>query len=113
MNGSTVELPALASELGITSAKPSFSYTVTGFSVLDSAQVDPTGSATFDAFNPAVLTGQFADLQPGQSASLPLSIDRSKQRSTKGVLGWLVVTTDDASGAAQADEVAAPSNLGH
>jgi len=113
MNGSTVELPALASELGITSAKPSFSYTVTGFSVLDSAQVDPTGSASFDAFDPAVLTGQFADLKPGRSATLPLSVDRSKQRTTKGSLGWLVVTTDDASGGAQADEVAVPSNLGH
>jgi subtilisin family serine protease len=113
MNGSVVELPALASEIGVTSAKPSFDYTVTGFTPLDSALVDPTGTASFDAFAPAVNTGQFADLQPGASGSVPLTVDRSKQRSTKGVLGWLVVSTDDAGGAAQADEVEAPSNLGH
>jgi hypothetical protein len=113
MNGSVVELPALASEIGLSAAKPSFSYTVTGFTPLDSALADPTGTASFDAYDPAVNTGQFADLKPGASGSVPLTVDRAKQRSTKGVLGWLVVGTDDASGAAQADEVKAPSNLGH
>ena len=46
MNGSVAELPALASHLSIMSARPSFDYTVTGFTVLDSALADPTGTAS-------------------------------------------------------------------
>ena len=112
MNGSVVELPALASELGLSEKSPSFTYTVTGFSVLDSALTDTTRGAEFDAYAPALDTGQFADLAPGESTKLPLSVDRAKQQSTRGALGWLVVGVDDASGARQADEVRAPSNVG-
>jgi minor extracellular serine protease Vpr len=112
MNGSVVELPALASELGLSSSKSGFTYSVTGFSVLDSTLVDTSARAGFDAWKPALSTGQFADLQPGQSAQLPLTLDRGKQQSTPGTLGWLVVGVDDASGAPQADQVPAPTNLG-
>jgi minor extracellular serine protease Vpr len=112
MNGAVVELPALASELGISSAKSRFDYTVTGFSVLDSALADPTGTASFDPFHPTLNTGQWAELAPGGSATVPLRVDRALQRSLGGTHGWLVVSVDDASGAAQADEVAVPSNLG-
>ena len=110
MNASVVELPALASDLGVTSAKPAFRYSVTGFSVLDNALADPTSTASFDAFRPTVNTGQFASIGAGRSAAVPLSIDRGAQQSRKDTLGWLVVSVDDGSGAAQADRVAAPSN---
>jgi hypothetical protein len=43
---------------------------------------------------------------------VPLTIDRSAQQSRKDALGWLVVSVDDAGGAAQADEVRAPTSLG-
>jgi minor extracellular serine protease Vpr len=112
MNGSTVELPALASELGVTAKNARFDYTVTGFSVMDSALTDPTSWASFDAFSPAVSNGQFAPVPSGDSAAITLSLNRGAQQSLKGMLGWLVVSVDDASGAAQADEVRAPSNLG-
>jgi subtilisin family serine protease len=112
MNGSVVELPAVASELGVTGANPRFDYSVTGFSIMDSALADPTGTASFDAFHPTVDNGQFAEVPAGGHAALPLTIDRSAQRSLKGALGWLVVSVDDASGAAQADEVRAPAHLG-
>ncbi len=111
MNGSVVELPAVASEIGVTAAQPGFAYSVTGYSILDSALVDPAGSASFDAFRQPVSTGQYAELAPGGSAELPLTLDTGRQRSTK-TLGWLVVSVDDAGGAAQADEVAVPGNLG-
>jgi minor extracellular serine protease Vpr len=112
MNGSTVELPALASDLGVTAKDARFDYTVTGFSVMDSALADPTSWASFDAFSPAVSNGQFAPVPSGDSAAITLSLNRGAQQSLKGMLGWLVVSVDDASGAAQADEVRAPSNLG-
>ncbi|MGH2466475.1 MAG: S8 family serine peptidase [Candidatus Limnocylindrales bacterium] len=117
MNGSTVELPALASELGITAGKKNkagtaFSYTVNAFSLVPGGLVDTSATARFDPFHPAASSGQFLSLGPGQSGSLPFTLDRGLQGKT-GVLGWLVVTLDDANGASQAAEVPAPTNLGH
>ena len=39
---------------------------------------------------------------------MPLTIDKDQQKKTPA-LGWLVVSVDDANGAAQADEVQAPA----
>jgi subtilisin family serine protease len=107
MNGSTIELPLLASDLGLKAkgSKP-FAYTVTGFDGRTGTP-DETGSAKFDPYNPPVTTGEFADLAPGASTSFPVNGSRSLARKD-GVLGWLVATTDDAGGAAQADQVAMP-----
>ena len=79
--------------------------------MLDSSLADPTSSATFDAFNPPVDSGQYAQLAPGQSAALPVSVDVPAEVANRA-LGWLVVGVDDASGAPQADEVPLPANLG-
>jgi len=117
MNGSTIELPAVASEIGVAqkAAKPmAFAYTVNAFSLVPGGIVDTMGVASFDPFNPAVSSGVLnPDGTPiavaaGGSASLPLSIDKSQQAKTPA-LGWLVASVDDANGAPQADEVAAPA----
>jgi minor extracellular serine protease Vpr len=112
MNGSTIELPAVASEIGVTqkAAKPTtFRYWVNAFSLVPGGIVDSTGSALFDPFHPAVSSGDFSAVAAGGgTASLPLSIDKSQQGKTPA-LGWLVASVDDANGAAQADEVAAPA----
>jgi minor extracellular serine protease Vpr len=112
MNGSTIELPALASDIGLAqkSAKPAtFRYWVNAFSLVPGGIVDTTGSALFDPFHPAVSSGDFATVAAGGgSASLSLTIDKSQQAKTPA-LGWLVASVDDANGAAQADEVAAPA----
>ena len=117
MNGSTIELPAIASEIGMVqkSAKPTaFRYTVNAFSLVPGGIVDTMGSALFDPFHPAVSSGVLnPDGTPkavaaGGSISLPLSIDKSQQAKTPA-LGWLVASVDDANGAPQADEVAAPA----
>jgi hypothetical protein len=119
MNGSTIELPALASDLGLLqkAAKPTtFRYWVNAFSNVPGGIVDTTGSALFDPFHPPVSSGVLnTDGTPtavpaGGSASLPLTIDKSQQAKTPA-LGWLVASVDDANGAAQADEVPAPQNL--
>ena len=118
MNGSTIELPVLASDLGL-SEKPSkgkgkvqqqFTYAVTAFSIVPGTFVDPTSSATFNPFSPAVSSGDFATLAPGASSSIPLTVDTTQQKKTPA-LGWLVASVDDGNGAAQADEVAAPTKL--
>jgi subtilisin family serine protease len=117
MNGSTIELPAVASEIGLTqkAAKPAtFRYTVNAFSIVPGGIVDTTGVASFDPFHPAVSSGVLnPDGTPiavaaGGSTSLPLSIDKSQQAKTPA-LGWLVASVDDDNGAPQADEVAAPA----
>jgi len=119
MNGSTIELPALASDIGLAqkAAKPTtFRYWVNAFSVVPGGIVDTTGSALFDPFHPAVSSGVLnpdgtpTAVPAGGSASLPLSIDKSQQAKTPA-LGWLVASVDDANGAPQADEVPAPQNL--
>jgi subtilisin family serine protease len=104
MNSSTVLLPALASDIGL-KADSQFGYAVLGHSVAPGGVPDDvTGAATFDVRNPGVSSGVAAELAPGASATLPLWVDFDKFRSAPA-LGWLAVTTDDASGAAQADEV--------
>ncbi len=107
MNGSTALLPALASEVGLTSSNSAFRYAVVTGGVTPEQVVgfsDATSAAEFDAFAPAVSNGDFASLDPGASSSFTLSYDRPAAAHAKS-LGWLVVSPDDANGAAQADEI--------
>jgi hypothetical protein len=55
-----------------------------------------------------VSSGDFAALGPGASTSFTLTVDTDQQKA-QPALGWLVASVDDANGAPQADEVAAPS----
>jgi len=108
MNGSTVELPTLASEIGLDPAVNStkFNYAVNAVSIVPENLVDTTAAASFRSHQPPVSTGQRIPLAPGGSATLDVSVDRGKFAGTPQ-LGWLVVALDDANGAAQADEVPA------
>jgi hypothetical protein len=105
MNGSTIELPALASDLGLSDGAGTITYTVDSFSELSSG-VDTTGTATLDVYHPALSSGDFATLAPGGSGSFTLTELNSAVKHTHA-LGWLIASVDDASGAAQADEIAA------
>jgi minor extracellular serine protease Vpr len=103
-NSSIVELPTTEADLGLHAANTSFNYAVSSFSVLDGARTDSTSGARYDLANPGVSSGAFATVNPGETKSIPLSVDRDKLQSAPA-LGWLVVSTDDPSGAAMADEV--------
>jgi hypothetical protein len=116
MNGSTIELPALASDIGLAEkgtvkghANQEFTYAVAAFSVVPGALVDTTGAATFNPFSPEVSSGDFATLAPGGEATMPLTISKDAVKKT-AALGWLVASVDDANGAPQADEVTAPDD---
>jgi hypothetical protein len=101
MNGSIVELPFLSSDIGQTSASGAFNYTATGFSIVPGTLVDTTGTASWDPYHLTENSGQFLDLAPGASGTIPLAKSPSATQ-----LGWIAVTVDDANGAAQADEIA-------
>jgi hypothetical protein len=106
MNGSTMLLPTLASEVGLDPAVNStkFNYSVASFSIAPGAIVDVTAAATFRSHQPPVSTGQQVTLNPGQTGSLTVSVDRGKLAGAPQ-LGWLIATLDDPNGAAQADEI--------
>lgn len=104
MNGSTILLPALGSDLGLNFGNSDFNYSVAGFS-LENGTVDVVpGSGRFDAWKPAVSQGDFIELAPGAGATLKLSVDRGKFASAP-TKGWLVVSLDDPNGASQAEEI--------
>lgn len=132
MNGSTALLPALASDLGFPAPRKGnqrFRYWVNAFSIVPGGFVDTTDAATFEIYNPPVPTGMaqaynattgaltLATLNPGQSYTFaqPITVTRSAL-ARNAVLGWLIVTMDDANGAPQADELpigeAAPPGRG-
>jgi hypothetical protein len=135
MNGSTILLSLPATALGLTADHGRFAVRVVskdlGSGVTDSIR----GSAVFDLNHPVVTSDVQTDLaaagHPGDAGSIPVTVDmagldddkfegdagdvvlngrRSSQddwhdHRRHGVLGWLVISTDDANGAAQADEV--------
>jgi subtilisin family serine protease len=103
-NSSVVELPTTAADLGLKAANTSFNYWVNSFSAFDGAHTDSTGTAAYNTASPGVSSGAFATLASGKSATIPLWVDFDKFQSAPA-LGWLVVSTDDPSGAAMADEV--------
>lgn len=115
MNGSTIELPALAKDLGLSQRedgvgpvkKQGITYRVVARSLKPGGFTDVTGSASINPFSPSVSSGDFATLGPGGATSFTLTVDTDQQKA-QPALGWLVASIDDANGAPQADEVAAP-----
>ena len=113
MNGSTLELPLLASEVGLAPKGDStkFDYSVAAFSFVPGDPdipganfEDVTGEGHFRSHQPPVSTGDFFSLDPGQTKTGTLAVNKG-QLAVSPVLGWLVVSQDDATGAAQADEI--------
>ncbi len=108
LNGSTLILPALASDLGLAEGSGSFTYWVEAYDGF-TGLVDVTAKAgAFDAFAPAQTTGDFVYVAPKAKVSVPVQADRSNP----AVKGWLVVSLDDANGASQANIVKLPA-AGH
>jgi hypothetical protein len=101
MNGSVIELPAIASEIGVTAGSPTFKYSITGVDLITGTVDAVAGTAAYNAFTPSLSNGQFISLASGASATLPISVTASLQKTTPA-LGWMVVSLDNANGAAQA-----------
>jgi hypothetical protein len=112
MNGSVVELPALASEIGITAAHPAFDYKITGFSLQTGSADGVSGVAHYDVFSPATSNADYIALAPGASSVLNLTVDPSGitgSHHDRQPLGRMIVSLDDANGRPQAQLI----DLGH
>jgi subtilisin family serine protease len=109
-NGSTVLLPALASEIGKTDPGSTVDYEVLGENVSDSSnpadgfEDEVEGRASLSVFDPAVSNGDFLLIDPGDSTNLPLEVNEDAQGENPSK-GWMIVTLDDAKGAPQAELV--------
>jgi subtilisin family serine protease len=105
-DGSTVLLPMLASDLGLTPSHPRFSYTLQASNIFDGTTETLPGTASFNAFTPsitnAVSTGQLALLNPNKTALVPVGLNASELPLTPP-LGLMVVVEDNLSGGQQAN----------
>ncbi len=93
-DGSTVLLPVVAADAGITSANPRFSYVARSTDRFTGAVDAITTPASFNAFDSSVSTGAFVMLPPGTGASVPLVINRQEFRKTPA-LGQMVVSLEN------------------
>jgi subtilisin family serine protease len=100
-DGSTMLLPVLASDMGMTQAKSAFTYQAVSFSLEGEGVDEMDGVAGYNAWSPAVTNGQFATVNPGASAQASVTFDRDRSR-VQEPLGVMVVSHDNASGAAEA-----------
>jgi minor extracellular serine protease Vpr len=110
-NESTILMPIVAKDAGITAANPRFSYAAqgsdgfTGDFDFIGENADGTVAANagrFNAFNSAVSTGAFASLAPGARASVPITVNATEFAATPA-LGVMVVGIDNFSGKAEAN----------
>lgn len=100
-DGSTLFLPVLTSDVGLSAANPRFSYQQLTFDLLDGSSTQTGSTAAFNAFTPAISNGDWADLAGGTAASVPVSINPAEWAKTPA-LGVMVVAAENSSGASQA-----------
>ncbi len=93
-DGTTVLMPVVAADAGITSSNPRFSYVAQTTDQL-SGNIDSIATpAKFNAFSSSISTGAFATLPPGSSGSVPLVINRQEFKQTPA-LGQMVVSMEN------------------
>ena len=100
-DGSTVLLPVLASDLGITPANPRLTYSAQVINLLDGSAAALPGTASFNAFTPAISNAMFVAVAPNATATVPVAVDPAEFAKTPA-LGLMVVTQDNRAGAPQA-----------
>ena len=100
-NSSTILLPVVAADVGITPANPRLSYTVLAFDLLSNDHDAFTGSAAFNAFNSSISNGQFVAVPPDAFVSVSVAIDPAEAAITP-TRGLMIVTQDNKNGPKEA-----------
>lgn len=101
MNGTTVELPIFASNIGVSASNPRFSYRAAAQDQFTGVTDILAGTAKFNAYHSSISTGGLAALNPGDRMSVPVTIDTAEFVQTPA-LGQMVVSIDNKSGKKQA-----------
>ena len=97
-DSSTILLPVVASDLGITAETGAFDYSGASYSALDSSLSDEFDSiATYDAFNKAISNGDGATVSVNGTKTVSLTFDAA-QIEAQAPLGTMVVVVDNKSG---------------
>ena len=95
-DASTMLLPVIASDLGLSAANPRLAYTVDSFDGYSAGFDRLTTPAKFNAWTNAITTAGFASLAPGASATVAEAIDPAEWAKTPA-LGLMVVSLDNRS----------------
>ncbi len=103
-NSSTILLPILASQIGLTSASPNprFAYSAAAFDLASNDSDSVNQTAVFNPFTNAISTGGFASVAPNATAQVPLSLNLTEWPHSPA-LGMMVVNIENKSGAGEAD----------
>jgi minor extracellular serine protease Vpr len=96
-NGSTMELPVLFSDLGLTAASQPISYTVESFSQTDGTSDAFTSNATYDVNHPVFSNNSEDVVAPNATVSDPTTVDLTQWAATPQ-LGLLVFDQNDTGG---------------
>jgi hypothetical protein len=100
-DGSTLLVPVLASDLGLSAASPRFSYTAYSQERFGPRFDQMAGSASYNAWSSSISQGDFVAVPAGGSASVPVTIDPAEWARTPA-LGSMIVTLDNFAGGRQA-----------
>ena len=105
-DSSTILLPVLAADIGVTPASPRFSYTATVRDLVQTGASDSfTRWAKYNAFGSAITDGQYVGaFAPNASAAVPFSVNTTELALTPA-LGLMVVTQDNKNGTDEANLV--------
>jgi minor extracellular serine protease Vpr len=93
-DGTTVLMPLIAADAGITATNQRFSYTARTRDLLTGNIDTITSAASFNAFKSSISTGAFVTLPPGTNASVLLSINRTEFQLTPA-LGEMIVSLEN------------------
>jgi subtilisin family serine protease len=107
-DSSTLLMPILASDLGLSNASRQLAYSAVSFS-REGAGFDAVDAiAGFNAFKPAVTTGQFVTVAPDAEASFAVEVDSGEWGKTPAI-GLMIVALDNAAGASEAQLIPVPA----
>lgn len=103
LDGSTVFLPMMASDLGLSEANPVATIVgIDAYSIYNDGGVDSNlTNATFNPFDPQRSNGDWVELAAGERAVVPTG-SRAATANEVESLGWMVVAQNNHSGRAQA-----------
>jgi hypothetical protein len=100
-DSSTILIPVVASDLGLTQAAGGFRYTVESYTIEANASDAMTGWASYNPWQPALSDGGYAIVPRNGTTSLPITVDVAAAASQKPK-GLMVVAIDNKSGADEA-----------